>query len=135
MTHLKWRHVLWSGREPTWSSIEVGFREWCLWRVCTNVLQKGELLPCTKIGYGFSCLKECFLTLKLSINFTSHLKSSKKRNKKGNFLKQQQLLKQQAVQIKQAKHIATIKYIYISSQTAEFHPLLRVSRDHSILQP
>ena len=26
MTHLWWRCVLWSGREPTWSSIEVGYR-------------------------------------------------------------------------------------------------------------
>ena len=25
-THLWWRHVQWSGREPTWSSVKVGYR-------------------------------------------------------------------------------------------------------------
>ena len=39
------------------------------------------------------------------------------------------------MEIKQVKQIATIKYNYSSSQTAEFHPLLRVSRDHSTYQP
>ena len=36
-THLWWRHVLWSGRGPTLSSIEVGYKEWWLRRVCTKV--------------------------------------------------------------------------------------------------
>ena len=38
-------------------------------------------------------------------------------------------------EIKQVKQIGILKYNYSSLQTAEFHPLLRVSRDHSILQP
>ena len=37
--------------------------------------------------------------------------------------------------IKQVKQIAILKYKYSSSQTAEFHPLLRDSRYHSTLQP
>ena len=37
MTDLWWRHVLWSGREPTWSSIEVFYTEWWMRRGCTNV--------------------------------------------------------------------------------------------------
>ena len=39
MTHLEWRHVLWQFREPTWSSIEIYYREWWLRRVCTYVLR------------------------------------------------------------------------------------------------
>ena len=39
MTHLRWRLVLWPGREPTWSSIEVGYREWWLMMLCAYVLR------------------------------------------------------------------------------------------------
>ena len=45
------------------------------------------------------------------------------------------MLHQQIVEIKQVKQIATLKYIYSSSQTVEFHPLLLASIDHSTLQP
>ena len=55
-------------------------------------------------------------------------------NKKSKFSKQQMLHKQ-TIEIKQVKQIATLKYNYSSSQTVEFHPSLRVSRDHSTLQP
>ena len=49
--------------------------------------------------------------------------------------KQQQLLLLQTIAIKQLKHIAAFTYNCSSSQTVEFNPLLRVSRDHSTLQP
>ena len=39
MTHLWRRQVSWSGREPTWSSTEVGYRELWLRRVCTCVIR------------------------------------------------------------------------------------------------
>ena len=58
----------------------------------------------------------------------------KEKEKKTNFQKQQKL-HQQTIEIKQLKHITTLKCNYSSSQTAEFHPLLRASRDHSTLQP
>ena len=99
MTHLWWRHVLWSGIEPTWSSIEVGFS-----------------IEVLKYWSRFS--------LKVI-----------KGNKKSKFLKKQQLLHKQTIEIKQVKQMATLKYNYSSSQKAEFHPSLRVSRDHLTLQP
>ena len=46
----------------------------------------------------------------------------------------QQILQQRTEEIKQLNQKATLKYIYSSSQTAEFHPLRRFSRDHSTLQ-
>ena len=58
-----------------------------------------------------------------------------KGNKKSKFSKKQQILQKQSIEIKQVKQMATLKYNYNSSQTAEFHPSLRVSRDHSTLQP
>ena len=43
---------------------------------------------------------------------------------------------QQTIEITQLKQITTLKYNYSSSQmAAEFLPLLRASRDHTILQP
>ena len=56
-------------------------------------------------------------------------------NKNSKFLKKQQMLHKQTIEIKQVKQMATFKYSYSSSQTAEFHPSLRVSRDNSTLQP
>ena len=56
-------------------------------------------------------------------------------NKKIKFSKKQQIMHKQTKEIKQVKQMATLKYNYSSSQTADFHPLLRVSRDHSTLQP
>ena len=44
------------------------------------------------------------------------------------------MLYQQAIEIKQLKQIATLKYKYISSQTVEFPPLVLAARDHSTLQ-
>ena len=58
-----------------------------------------------------------------------------KRNKKYKFSKTQQILHKQTIEVKQIKQMAALKYNYSSSQTAEFHPSLRVSRDHSTLQP
>ena len=49
--------------------------------------------------------------------------------------RKQQILRQQTIEIKQLKQIATLKYNHSSSQTAEMHPLLRASKDHSTLQP
>ena len=57
-----------------------------------------------------------------------------KKQKEVNFQKQQ-ILHQQTIEVKQVKQMATLKYNYSSSQTAELHPSLRVSRDHSTLQP
>ena len=48
--------------------------------------------------------------------------------------KKQQMLHKQTIEIEQVKQMATLKYNYSSSQTAEIHPSLRVSRDHSTLQ-
>ena len=42
---------------------------------------------------------------------------------------------QQTKKFKQVKQMATLKYNYSSSQTAEFHQLLRVASDHSTIQP
>ena len=55
--------------------------------------------------------------------------------KKSKFSKKQHLFHQQIRELKQMKLIATLEQNCRSSQTAEFHPLLRVSRDHSTLQP
>ena len=71
----------------------------------------------------------------MTMNFYCSLKVIKEREQKGKFSKKQQKLHQQAIEIKQVKQIATLRYNYSSSQTVEFHPLLRVSRDHSTLQP
>ena len=68
------------------------------------------------------------------MNFYFSLKVIKEREQKSKFSKKQQILLQQTIEIKQLKQLTTIKYNYSSSQTAEFHPLLRVSRDHSTLQ-
>ena len=51
------------------------------------------------------------------------------------FKKKQQILRQQTIELKQVKQIVTLKYNYSSSERVEFHPLLRVSRDHPTLQP
>ena len=50
------------------------------------------------------------------------------------FKKKQHTLHQQLIKMRQLKQIATLEEYYSSSQMAEFHPLLRVSRDHSIFQ-
>ena len=39
------------------------------------------------------------------------------------------------MELEQLKQITTLECSYSSSQTVEFHPLLRASRDHSTLQP
>ena len=136
MTHFWWRHVLWSGRETTWSSIEVSYRQWCLIGVCTYVLRKGELLQCTKIGFGFDYLKECYLTKKRLTNFYCSLKVIEEgEQKRLIFEKIDKFCTSQATEIKQVKQLATLKYNYSSSQTVEFHPLLPASRYHSTLQP
>ena len=59
----------------------------------------------------------------------------KEREQKSKFSKEELKLLQQTLEIKQLRQIVTLKYNYSSSQTAEFHPLLRVSRDHSTIQP
>ena len=56
-------------------------------------------------------------------------------NKKRKIPKKQQLLHKQTIEIKQVKQLATNKYNYSFSPTAELHPSLRVSRDYSTLQP
>ena len=56
-------------------------------------------------------------------------------NRKSKFSKKKQMLHKQTKEIKQLKQIAALKYNYSSSQTVEFHTLLRASRDHSTLQP
>ena len=58
-----------------------------------------------------------------------------KKPKKINLQKKKQILYQQTIEIKQLKQRATLKYNYSSSQTVDFHPLLRASRDHSTFQP
>ena len=62
--------------------------------------------------------------------FSSHSKLWKKRNKKVIFQKQQ-LMHQQTIEIKQLKQLTIVKGKYSSSEMAEFHPLLRASRDHA----
>ena len=47
----------------------------------------------------------------------------------------QQMFHKQTLEIRQVKQMATLKYNYSSSQTAEFYPSLRVSRGLSTLQP
>ena len=79
-------------------------------------------------------VRECYLTKKLSMKFHCSLKVIKG-NKKNKFSKKQRILHKQTIEIKQVKQMATLRYNYSSSQTAEFHPSLRVSRDHSTLQP
>ena len=69
------------------------------------------------------------------MNFYFSLKVIKEKKQKCKFSKKQQILHQQTIEIKQLKQIATLRYNYSSSQTVEFHPLLRVSREHSTLQP
>ena len=68
------------------------------------------------------------------MNFYFSLKVMKERKKKVIFQKQE-LLHQQTMENKQLKQIFTLKCSYSSSQTAESHPMLRVSTDHSTLQP
>ena len=70
------------------------------------------------------------------VNELSCLTESYQRKKTENkFFKKHQILHQQTIEIKQMKQIATLKYNYSSSQTVDFHTLLRASRDHSTLQP
>ena len=57
-----------------------------------------------------------------------------KGNKKSKISKKQKIMYKQTIETKQVKQMATLKYNYSSSQNAEFHPSLRVSRDHSTLQ-
>ena len=71
----------------------------------------------------------------MTMNFYCSLKVIKEREQRGKFSKKQQKLHQQTIEIKQVKQIATLRYIYSLSQTVQFHPLLRASRDHSTLQP
>ena len=68
----------------------------------------------------------------MSMNFYFSLKVMKEKKQKVNFQKNNH---QQTIEIKQLKQIATLKCNYISSQMVEFHPMLRVSRDHSTFQP
>ena len=49
--------------------------------------------------------------------------------------KKQHILHQQLIKMQQLKQKTKPKYDYSSSQNAKFHPLLRVSRDHSTFQP
>ena len=51
------------------------------------------------------------------------------------FLEKQQILHKQTIESKEVKQMATLKNNYSSSQTADFHPSLRVSRKHLTLQP
>ena len=69
------------------------------------------------------------------MNFYFSLKVIKEKKQKSKFSKKQQTLHQQTKEIEHLKQIAAHKYNYSSSQTVEFHPLLRASRDHSTLQP
>ena len=55
MTHLWWRHVLWSGKEPTLSSTEVGFEEY--WDKLWLRLLKG-VLPNIEIADELSLLTQ-----------------------------------------------------------------------------
>ena len=71
----------------------------------------------------------------MTMNFYCSLKVIKERDQQGKFSKKQQKFHQQTIEIKQEKQIVTLRYTYSSSQTVEFHPLLRASRDHSTLQP
>ena len=103
--------------------------------MCTYVLRWGKFLQCTKIGSGLDCLKECYLPYKLSMNFYFSLKVIKEKEQKSKFSKKKQILHQQTKETKELKQLATVKYNYSSSQTGEFHPLLRASRDHSTFQP
>ena len=59
----------------------------------------------------------------------------RKGTKRLNFRKKQQRLHQQTIEIKQLKQVAPLENNHSLSQTAEFHQLLRDSRDHSTLQP
>ena len=68
------------------------------------------------------------------MNFYFSLKVMKEKKQRVKFQKQQ-ILHQQTIEIKQVKQITRLKCKYSSSETAEFHPLLRASRDHSTLQP
>ena len=60
--------------------------------------------------------------------------SHQRRGTKNYFSKQKQILHQQTIEMKQLKEKPTFKNNYISSQKADFHPLLRVSRCHSTLR-
>ena len=62
----------------------------------------------------------------------SHQRKGKKEVFK---IRNQQILHQQTIEIKQLKEKATFNFNYRSSQTAEFHPLIRAFRAHSTLQP
>ena len=55
--------------------------------------------------------------------------------KKSNFSKIVQIMNQQTIEVRELKQIATLKNFCSSSQMAEYHPLLRVSSDHSSFQP
>ena len=80
--------------------------------------------------------KECYLTKILSTNFSFLLEVTEETEvKKVKIFEKKQILQQQTIEIKQLKQINTIKYKYSLSQLTEFHPLLRVFRDHSTFQP
>ena len=68
------------------------------------------------------------------MNFYFSLKVMKEKKQKKVKFQKQQFLHQQTMDIKQLKQITTLKCSYSSSQTAEFHPLLRAPKDHSTLQ-
>ena len=67
-------------------------------------------------------------------NFISQSKSSKEGNKMLNFQKKTINFCPTNNRNKTTEANITLKYSYSSSQKAEFHPLLRVTRDHSIHQ-
>ena len=69
------------------------------------------------------------------MNFYVSLKFIKEKKQEYLISKKKQILHRQTIEMKPLKRIATLKYNYSSSQTAEFHPLLQASRDHSTLQP
>ena len=69
------------------------------------------------------------------MNFYFSLKVIKEKELKDLFFKKQQRLHQQTIEIKQLKQVAPLENNHSLSQTAEFHQLLRDSRDHSTLQP
>ena len=59
--------------------------------------------------------------------FFSSLKGFKEKQQKSKFSGNQQILHQQTIKINELKQTATLKYIYSSSQMAEFYSVLRAS--------
>ena len=76
--------------------------------------------------------KEVLLFIVVIDEIFSSLKITQGKEQKN--VKKQQTLHQQTTEVKQSKQIDTAKYNYSSSQTLEHNPLLRSSRDLSIVQ-